>query len=264
MPKICVYLFSEKQKSLFSATSSSGKTYCEQIMICDRSKKKPNDLQRDDFFMNVVENAPHNDYILICYDKMLSHLSSEDLYNCLEYCCSEINFDLLFLASWAEHPECISDIHDYRHIKIMKTLSPHGTSCILFSPTGRRRFLDEIEIDPYRSLTLCLNPQLKKLQVYSTYPSLVEFDITERESHLELIKCCKYREVPSAVRPPKLIRRNTTTLSLLWFILVLIIIICITAILLTYADAPKMKNLSISAPYPPYDPIGDIGSYLYP
>ena len=268
MVVINIYLFSSSQQDIFQGSSSTKNT-TGNITLRKHRHKKPTEKDRDQYLFETLKCAPQDDYTLICLDKMITHCNPTQLYDCLEYAICHICFDIFYLASWADRCDLYSDFHEICHYKIVKTQSPHGTSCLLFSPAGRKKFLDTVQLIPGKTIDLCLNPQLGKFSVYSTTPSLIEFDITQRETDLEYIKVCKCREVPESVRPVEICRRNTTTLNLLWFVLILIIIICITGILLSYADKTvKLENYSPSNLVypiniqPPYNPLGDLNSYF--
>ena len=283
MVGINVYLFDKKLESLFEGCSDSKNTYSLSITSYDKSKDSRNKIKltnfnciEDRFIWECLSDCDPDAYSLICLDKLVSNCSTNTIYNCFEYLIENVDFDIFYAASWADRCDLYSDVHEIENYKIVKTYSPHGTSCLLFSPHGRKKFLEKINPTRLRSLDFTINSQMDLFEVYTTMPSLVEFDITKRESDLEYVKLCKCREVPNMVRPIEVERRNTTTLNLFWFILVLIIIICIAAILLSIADNVKItslketitnNNLSLLSykqnmnPYPPYDPLGDLGTY---
>jgi hypothetical protein len=250
MVNINVYLYDKKQEHFFSGKSTS-KNVCG--IICNiqndfsftKSKLK-SESDRDNFLISSLKQADSNGYTLICMDKMISSCSSEQIYNCVEYCIQNICFDILYLSSWMDRGDMYDDIHDYCGYKIVKTISSHGTACLLFSPQGRRIFLENVLLVEGKSIDMCLEPQLYKFKAYTTNPSIINFNILERENDLEYCKVSKCREVPNSVRPVEITRRNTSTLNLLWFILVLIIIICITCILLSYAETNKITYDSIT------------------
>ena len=156
------------------------------------------------------------------------------------------------MTSWADRVDLYSDIHELNNCKIVKTYSPHGTSCLLFSPAGRRNFLNRIKPCNYRSLDFVLHENIKCFDSYTSLPSLFEFDITCRESDLEFVKLSKCREIPSYVRPLEISRRNTTTLNVFWFILILIIILCVASILLSF-NKGSSGGKKLNYPYFPYD-----------
>ncbi len=273
MVAINVYLYDNNQECLFNGKSRSTNCYSKNIHINPQCKKKRSkkekrsitDRDRDNFVIKSLTDAPCDEYTLVCIDRMISVCTSDQIYDCIEYCISHIEFDIFYLASWADRCDLYSDFHEVDNYKIVRTRSPHGMACLLFSPCGKKKFLEKIELTKNRSLDLMVNPQLKSFKVYTTTPSIIEFDITQSECDLELIKVCKCREVPEAVRPVEVTRRNTTTLNLLWFILVLIIIICLAGILLnltnksTYYGNYTLSNLIPQTPLKPVFPYNPAG-----
>ena len=262
MPLISVYLFSEKQRDMFYGVSKSGCTSEKiiKIMPCEC---------RDAFIIKALQDAPEDEYTLVCLDKVITQVSANGIYDCIENIIEEIDFDIFYLASWADRCDLFTDIHEIDNYKLVKTYSPHGTSCLLFSPEGRRKFLSKIKLEEKVALDCTLHQQLKCFNVYTTIPSLVEFDITQRDTDLEYVKLCKCREVPEYVRPLEVSRRNNSTLNLFWFILVLIIIVCIACILMSFTNTstvipnlyPNLPATTAKAGYPPYDPTGDLKTY---
>ena len=282
MVGIHIYLYDQKMESLFDGISNTNSTYPLTITTYHRHKDKRNKAKKcknfnsieDRFIWESLKDAPENEYVLVCCDRLISNCSPSTIYNCIEYFIDHCTFDIFYLASWADRCDLYSDIHEIENYKIVKSQSPHGTACLLFSPEGRKKFLNSICPLETKSLDFTLNAQMDCFEVYTTTPSLIEFDITQRETDLEYVKLCKCREVPSMVRPVEITRRNTTTLNLFWFILVIIIIVCIATILLSI-DVPVMtamqQNISNNSdvfsvfdnnpPQPPFDPVGTLGSY---
>jgi len=273
---INVYVLNTKQLSFLDGCSQSKNVKVNSIHVYDPSKDKRKKCTsflniEDRFVYESLLRAPGNEYTLVCCDRMVSHCSATTIYDCLEQVIMNCNFDIFYLASWAERCDLFCDVHEIENYKIVKSMSPHGTSCLLFSPYGREKFLSQISCSPEKSLDFTLHSKISCFNTYTTLPSLVNFDITLRKTDLEYVKLCKCREVPESVRPVEVTRRNTTTLNLFWFILVVIIIICIATILISITDASKLpvvdsKNYSIPynpsfAPYPPFNPVGTLESY---
>ena len=260
MNKINIFAFSNKSSLFFDGKSSSGQTGAREITVYHQKKDKSklnNFLSIEDkFIYESLKNSNKDEYTLICLDKIVTLCNTTQIYDYLEYVIDNINFDIFYLTSWCDRVDLYSDIHELNNCKIVKTFSTHGTSCLLFSPFGRKKFLDRIKPCNYRSLDFVLHENIRCFETYTSLPSLFEFDITCRESDLEFVKLSKCREIPSYVRPISVSRRNTTTLNVFWFILILIIILCVAAMLLSFnkgSGGNASMGKSLTYPYMPYD-----------
>ena len=263
MNKINIYAFNSKVSSFFDGKSDTEKTGGNEITIYHqkKDKRKLNNFLNveDKFVYDSLNSSDPNQYTLICLDKLITLCTTNQIYNHLEYVIENINFDIFYLTSWCDRCDLYTDIHEINNCKIVKTFSPHGMACLLFSPNGRKIFLNEIKPSNDRSLDFILNSNNKNFNMYTSLPSLVEFDILNRESDLEFVKLCKVREVPSYIRPIEVSRRNTTTLNVFWFILILILIICIAAILLSLNSGNRSNTTKdLLYPYYPYNIEGNL------
>lgn len=262
MYKVNVYAYDKQTSEIFNGCSSLGKTKIQDITFCEFTEQKCKNFMcpQDKFIYESLKYANEHEYTLICLDKLVSLCDSRQVYDYLEYIIENINFDIFYLANWADRCDLYSDIHEVDNFKIVKTLSPHGTSCLLFSPSGRELFLKHVKNTTRHTIDTILNTNNHLFRTYTSLPCIVEFDILKRNSDLEFVKVCKAREVPSTIHPIGITRRNTSTLNVFWFILVLIIIICVAALLLTLSPQSytDIINEKLVYPYFPYDPTGNI------
>ena len=96
---INVYLYDNNQECLFNGKSLSNNCYAKNIYINPSSKKKRSkktkrnltERDRDNFIMKSLQESPCDDYTLICVDKMVSTCTSNQIYDCMEYCINNID-----------------------------------------------------------------------------------------------------------------------------------------------------------------------------
>ena len=262
MNKINVYVYDNKMLHLFEGESTSKNTRTNKTFIsCNKkTKDKKFHTSEDKFIYESLKNADPNEYTLVCLDKLNTLCSARKLYDYLEYTIDNIIFDIFYLSVWADRCDKYTDIHEVENCKIVKTFSPHGTACLLFSPSGRKIFLENIIPSPNISIDFTLNSKCSIFKSYTSLPALVEFDCLsiKGDKKREMIKMSRYREDPYDLRPIEVTRRNTSTLNVFWFILIVIIIICVAGILLSINTNKNYLDKKLSYPAYPYDIEGTL------
>lgn len=233
-----IYVFSNTQSNnytMFNGSSSSGRTKEKKIERIDVKT-------RDQLIANAMLRAPHNSYILCAFGPLQTIMNKIDMFDMIEYVIEKINdFDVFYLTIYSDLDKLRTDTHDYKNMTIERTMSPHGTECILISPQGVDRILDLIRYDDGRGFDFYLNSAAEKMMLYTSSPPIMMVDSSKRSKETELIKSAIFREDITAQRPPKVTRAYTGNMNLFWFFIIVVFILFIAAMILSF-DTELKKN----------------------
>lgn len=253
-PKTVVNIFSGKSSSnLVNGT----------VKIIPIEKNDKYDL---DYFLtyNTLLNYSDTDYVIICKDTVVSSMPSDAIYDVLEEAIKRNNdtsnnyeFDMFYLGKWMDRCDQYTNQIDVGNtgLKIVNTISPNGVMCIMFSPKGRKKFLEiyDINTNPILNQTESNKQTLghylhhriglqtnylndipvlqQKFYTITSVPSLINFDISKRKNDNEFIKTVECRNTQQEVKNTSSSQSN---MSFFWFVIILIIIFIVVLLFFKY------------------------------
>lgn len=103
--------------------------------------KDYNELERiNEALRRCQEKYPHH-YCIVMKDTSLACFNADEIYYILKETISIPNWDLSYLCRWLDDCQTNELMKECDHINILRTFSPHGIQCLMFSPDGRKKFL---------------------------------------------------------------------------------------------------------------------------
>lgn len=228
MPQINVFINENSgNEKIFYGKSDSGNT-------CDFSITPLTSKTRDELISEALKQSENNTFILCAFDKLKTSLSPSEIYNVLEFVSDNIQFDIFYLTLYADRCRFSNDEYTYNNLDIKRTISPHGTECILISPSGVKKMKDMPVMTDGRSWDYFLNAKGEELMLYSSYPPLCMVDISKRSKDTDLIKSTVCREEINEKNPIELSRRYSGNMNLFWFFIIIVFILFIAAMLINF------------------------------
>ena len=201
---------------------------------------------RDELISAAISKSCDDSYVLCAYGPLLTTMKTYEIYDAIEFAIKEINFDVLYLTIYSDDCKLNTDDISYENMSFHRTISPHGTECILISPNGINRILELIKGDDGRGYDFYLNCLAEKMMLYTTYPPILMVDVSKRSDDIKLIKSSVCREIISAEIPLELTQKYTGNMNLFWFFLVVVFILFIAAMLLSFADSKSERKVEHS------------------
>lgn len=189
--------------------------------------------------MKAFEMTSVDSTVIICKDTAVSATPTDIILSIVDAALTEDeSIDVLYLSKWMDRCDLYSEKREFGAVKIVKTFSPNGFHCLLFTPSGRKKLLnmhnpkDNALID--KPLSLVLNSYIGSglLNAATTYPSLVQFDISKRKNDDELLKTTECRQ-PPVIRDYKH-EKSEGGSAYLWFIIVAVIIVILITLMIKY------------------------------
>lgn len=214
----------------------------------DLFKVKVNRVQcnnRNDLISSGILLSPINSYILTAFGPLLSSMKTKDLYDAINFAVKNIDFDVLYLTIYGDDCDFTSDDNSYENIVFSRTISPHGTECILIAPQAVDKILDLVKEDEGRGYDFYLNEAADIMKMYRAYPPLVMVDVSKRSKDVQLIKSSVCREQITTANPINLAKKYTGNMNLFWFFLVVVFILFLASIVLSFSDRTVKTNYSI-------------------
>lgn len=260
MLKVFVYT-DDKSNSyrLFYSESSSGRTTNGGIT-------RINVENRDQLISNAIVNTPDNGYILVAYGSLLTAMNSRQIFDALEYAIENIeDLDVLYLTIYSDDCPLNTDERTYENMVFKRTVSPHGTECVLITPKGVETILNTIQGEDGRGYDFYLNSAGEKMMLYTAHPPMLMVDVSKRSDDTKLIKTTVCREVISSTKPLELTRRYTGNMNLFWFFLIVVFILFIAAMMLSFGGKGIQSNTERTDTRDP-GPMGKqhIGEFMSP
>jgi hypothetical protein len=272
---IKIFIFSNENpqtvKNIFSGKSNSG-LVSGTVNVVPIIENEKFDL---DYWLtyNSLRNSTDTDYVIICKDAVVSTMNSSDIFDILENVINRNDtdpnnsFDLFYLGKWMDRCDQFTnqiDIGD-TGMKIVNTISPNGIMCIMFSPQGRKKFLEiyDIEKTPILTQTLTNKQTLghylhhriglktnylndndipisqQKFYAITSSPSIIDFDISKRKSDSEFIKTVECRNTQQEVKNTE----TQSSMTFFWFIVIVLIIIFVVWICYKYSSSYKIEKV---------------------
>uniref|UniRef100_A0A6C0BE01 Uncharacterized protein n=1 Tax=viral metagenome TaxID=1070528 RepID=A0A6C0BE01_9ZZZZ len=223
---------------------------------------------RDELIAYAIKTAPKDSYILCAYGALLTALTSKSIYDALEYVISNIEFDAFYLTLYGDSCSFSSDEHTYDFMTIRRSISPHGTECILFSPEGVNKIVNTFDDHDGRGFDYHLNNRGEKMLLYTSFPPLINVDLNKRDKDTQLVKGTICRENINLERPIEISKRYNGNMNLFWFFLVVIFILFISAMLISFGPKNSSnltptttsvdKKKTAGVPMGKQDPTGDL------
>jgi len=265
MPGIHIFIDDKHgNERFFYGKSTSGETFDSSIIKREVSG-------RSELIDYALETAPLDSYILCAYGPLLSSLTTEAIYNTIENVIDnkskKIDFDAFYLTLYADECKFTTDEYSYDFMKIRKTVSPHGTECILFSPNGVKKLKDDYKEIDGRSYDHYLNNNGENMSLYTTFPPLISVDISKRNSDTQLIKSTICRENINSEKPIENKQRYNGNMNIFWFFLIIVFIVFIATMLISFGGVNEYyvnnKNDKVLPAYATSvitheDPVGDL------
>lgn len=234
MNKIYVYTDTKSDNGkLFHGSSFSGRTVESKIERIEVSS-------RDDLIAKAILRAPKDSYILCAYGPLRTTMNSKDILDALEFIIEEQkDLDLFYLTVYSDNCTLRTDDIDYKHMTFVRTMSPHGTECILITPKGIDKIFDILQEDHGRGFDFYLNAAAEKMMIYTSLPSMIKVDVSKRTKETQLVKLAECREEIIAAKPLDLTKKYTGNMNLFWFFLVVLAILFIVAMIFSFDGSRK-------------------------
>lgn len=234
-----IYVFTDsisENYKIFYGGSTSGRTVEAKIERLDVKS-------RDHLISEAMLKAPQNSYILCAYGPLQTTMTKKGIFDALEYVIEKIvDFDVFYLTIYSDDCPLRTDISDYEDMSFERTLSPHGTECILISPQGVNKILDIIKGGEGRGYDFYLNAAAEKMMLYTSSPPMMMVDVSKRSKDTELIKSSVCREIITAKNPLKISTIYNGNMNLCWFFIIIIFVLFIATMVLSFDTKPKIKN----------------------
>lgn len=236
MNSISVYVDDKSNNyKIFSGESTDKKLKCKNVERCKVSN-------RNDLISNALIKSDENSYILTAFGPLLTTMKTNEIYDAMQFAINNIDFDVLYLTIYADNCDFLSDDRSYEKMVFNRTISPHGTECILISPKGVNRILELINEDDGRGYDFYLNAAANNMKMYRSYPPIMMVDVSKRHQDVQLIKGSVCREQITAVSPIKLTKKYTGNMNLFWFFLIVVFILFLAAMILSFSDKNNYIN----------------------
>lgn len=237
-----IYVFSDSTSEnykMFYGGSTSGRTVEAKIERLDVKS-------RDQLIANAMLRAPRDSYILCAYGPLQTTMTKKAMFDALEHVIEKIiDFDVFYLTIYSDDCPLRTDISDYEDMTFERSMSPHGTECILISPQGINKILNMIKGREGRGFDFYLNSAAEKMMLYTSSPPMMMVDNSKRTKDTELIKSSVCREVITAHKPLKLTKAYTGNMNLCWFFIIIVFILFVAAMILSFDTEPK-TSVSLS------------------
>jgi hypothetical protein len=204
-----------------------------------------------------TEEGTSEDYVIVVKDTSCSTTSASDLSRTIAWAIKETEqkdgFDIMWLSKWMD--DCSKHriiATDARGMSVVKTSSPYGLQCLLFSPAGVKKMLNLSVPKSNISLSEYLNANVRRnaIKAVALHPSPVKFDTSEAQNSTdEYAKMCECADPKGLVKPQK----SSSNLGIFTFILIAILIAASIYILVNFgskiSDAyMKSGGNSVSSP----------------
>lgn len=241
MAAISVFVDSKsKNEKLFFSKSETEMTYASSILPVDCSSD--DDLIKKSF-KTIIENDNQGSYVLCAYGPLSTALSSSAIYDILEYVITNVDFDVYYLTLYGDECRLASDVHDLENgFVVRRSMSPHGIECVLFSPEGFDKIVDKYKEFHGRGLDYFLNNKADRMLIYSSFPPLINVDVSKSDSETQLIKTTICRENIESARPIDCSKRYNGNMNLFWFFLIIVFMIFIVSILVTFGSPLETES----------------------
>lgn len=238
-----IYVFTDNKsinERIFTGRSNSGKT--GSISVTKLEVKS-----RDELISNAMLLAPENSTILVAYGPLTTSMQVKEIYDAIEFLVDNIDYEIFYLTNYSDNCKLRSDDHSYNQMLFQRSVSPHGTECILISPKGVNKILDLIKGDDGRGYDFYLNSSAEKMLLYVSSPPMMFVDLNKRQTDLQLIKGSICREMISAEKPLELTKKYTGNMNLFWFFLIVVFILFIAAMIISFGgddDIPTNSQVT--------------------
>jgi hypothetical protein len=266
---------------IFVGESSSKKISNVPITILQNQNYNPDNDQDYNFVKSSIDQAEiddKNSYTIVCQDSVVSLSKARELYDMIEEAIeSTPDFDIFYLANYMDQCEKMTDIKPLgiTGTKLVNTVSPSPGSflCLLFSPSGKRKFNEYFNEKPVPKSSLTskktlgnyLNSMTKdgKFKSVTTSPPLIQFNIFTRKNDRELQKVMQCSEPTGSKKlrqdtkknievEIEKTKNNNTNTTFIWFILIIIIILIGAYLLIRYTGV-KSEDTSSAFTSPLYN-----------
>ena len=242
-----IYIYTDDKSNnykIFSGKSTDGKLTSKNIKRCKVSN-------RNELISEALLKTPENSFILTAFGPLLTTMKTEELYDAMQFAIDNIEFDVLYLTIYSDDCDFLSDDRSFERMVFQRSVSPHGTECILISPHGVSKILEIIKEDEGRGYDFYLNACANQMKMYRSYPPMMMVDISKRHESVQLVKGSVCREEISNLSPINLTTRYDGNINLFWFFLVVIFILFLAAMVLSFSDKNNyIYETPISDPIP--------------
>lgn len=196
-----------------------------------------NTKSQDTLLRCAVEDSDPTKFSIVLHYSMVSILSPDQVTEYIKNIVDKISFDVFYLSRYADECREHDDFNILDEISTMRVYHPHGVEALILSPIGKQKLRGNFKMIDGRGTDYILNSLGPKMENYSCWPLVYNFDMSKRTNAYDLIKTVVCRESAHSLRPPSLTQKNTSSMNLFWFIMVLIFIFCVAgAFLMTTLD----------------------------
>ena len=238
-----------KNEKLFYGKSTSELTSDAKITAYDAAT-------RDELIEYAIKTSAKDSYILCAFGPLLTGLNPTSIYDVLEFVINKTKFDVFYLTLYGDICEYASDNYSYEHLTIRRSFSPHGTECILLSPSGAEKVSKMFNKTDGRSIDYYLNNKGEQMMLYSSFPPLLFVDVSKRDNDTQLVKGTICRENINSTKPVELTKRYTGNMNLFWFFLIVIFVLFIAAMIISFGNGNKNVDNCVCPNKPLGIPVG--------
>lgn len=172
-------------------------------------------------------------YVLIVKDTSVSNSSPERIADIISSAIVAGGWDVFYLCRWQDRCDLYTDKRPISGMTTLlaKTVSPHGTQALLFSPHGRDVVLGRLPMSDNTTFNIGSKPlgnQLNNaiakgsLSAQCAVPNLIEYDVTAAKSASD------YRKLAEcALTGLKSNLQQTSNASWIWVIIIILIVLLI-------------------------------------
>lgn len=241
-------------QSIIKGKSTSGFTFVDNFVEIEAESE-------DELLLKALDISDKQKIMIVLNENIKTLLTPTQLLDTIEFILLNLDFDIFYLSRHSDLCRKNEVFKNFNKIDFVKVESPHGIDALIISPFGKEKINGKLDSLHGRGSDFILNAMCEKMNNYSAYPPLINFDLSRRINNTELIKGCLCRDSFYELKPPKKTKRNTSVTNLFWFLFFLFFIIFAafsTMKLFKTEETTTKKNSVEKLPKGPYDPLGEL------
>lgn len=193
----------EKIVKIFQGHSSNGNIINANMYSLQEQKYESKYDPEYSFVQKSINNTNPDSYLIVCQDCITTTALPNTIYDVIDKVIeTQPDFDLFYLANYKDQCELMTEAYydDETGLNIVNSKSPNPGSilCVLFSPSGKKKFNTVFGNEPVLKPTLTnkkvfgnyLNMKIKngEFNAVTTSTPLISFDILVRKNDKDLEK----------------------------------------------------------------------------
>jgi hypothetical protein len=210
----------------------------------EHETKDENEIDQHRIFSSLNDSYMHHkdDYCILVKDNTITTNSPERIAEHINIFKSKADSDVIYLCKWLDRCDLYTNKEKVlsEGSMVVKTQSPQGIQCIMFSPTGRDIILGKktmknnkyFKVKQHNDLGYSLNREIVagNIDANCVVPNLVDYDPTTARCNSD------YNKTKECIDPEHA-NKNESNNSGYWWILLIIVILIILIIAII-----KLKN----------------------